>query len=108
MNQDFGPHFSTRRDRLVDNYVASRIAVKASRVEFSERFEREARAVAGLNHPPLCLPLTTRTRKLPAEISYPQFADSLERKHLVGPFSLYRARAVGSHGKCVKKLSGGF
>src|SRR6266508_2620651 len=36
----------TRLDRLV--------AVKVSREQFSERFEREARAVAALNHPHIC------------------------------------------------------
>jgi Tol biopolymer transport system component len=36
----------TRLDRLV--------AIKTSKTEFSERFEREARAVAALNHPNIC------------------------------------------------------
>jgi serine/threonine protein kinase len=36
----------TRLDRIV--------AIKTSHAKFSERFEREARAVAALNHPNIC------------------------------------------------------
>jgi serine/threonine protein kinase len=36
----------TRLDRIV--------AIKISKEQFSERFEREARAVAALNHPHIC------------------------------------------------------
>src|SRR5271154_1563602 len=36
----------TRLDRIV--------ALKVSKTEFSERFEREARAIAALNHPNIC------------------------------------------------------
>src|SRR2546426_521487 len=36
----------TRLDRIV--------AIKVAREQFSERFEREARAVAALNHPNIC------------------------------------------------------
>jgi serine/threonine protein kinase len=36
----------TRLDRI--------IAIKVSKTEFSERFEREARSVAALNHPNIC------------------------------------------------------
>jgi serine/threonine protein kinase len=38
------------RDTRLDRTVA----IKVSREKFSERFEREARAVAALNHPNIC------------------------------------------------------
>src|SRR5215213_2327358 len=37
-----------------DTRLARTVALKISRVEFNERFEREARAVAALNHPNVC------------------------------------------------------
>ena len=36
----------TRLDRMV--------AIKVSKTEFSDRFEREAQAIAALNHPNIC------------------------------------------------------
>src|SRR6202030_3488520 len=38
------------RDTRLDRTVA----IKVSKTEFTERFEREARAVAALNHPNIC------------------------------------------------------
>ena len=40
----------TARDTRLDR----RVAIKLSKEQFSERFEREARAVAALNHPHIC------------------------------------------------------
>src|SRR5438132_12616614 len=40
----------TARDTRLDRTVA----VKLSKEQFSERFEREARAIAALNHPHIC------------------------------------------------------
>src|SRR5438874_2399337 len=37
-----------------DTRLGRTVALKTSRVEFSQRFEREARAVATLNHPNVC------------------------------------------------------
>ncbi|HEY2016488.1 MAG TPA: protein kinase [Bryobacteraceae bacterium] len=40
--------------RARDTRLGRAVALKVSKAEFSERFEREARAVAALNHPNIC------------------------------------------------------
>jgi eukaryotic-like serine/threonine-protein kinase len=40
--------------RATDTRLGRAVAIKLSRDEFSARFEREARAVAALNHPHIC------------------------------------------------------
>ena len=40
--------------RALDTRLDRRVAIKTSRVEFNERFNREARAIAALNHPNIC------------------------------------------------------
>jgi serine/threonine protein kinase len=40
--------------RARDPRLGRDVAIKISREQFSERFEREARAVAALNHPNIC------------------------------------------------------
>src|SRR6266404_8775508 len=37
-----------------DTRLGRMVAIKVSKEQFSERFEREARAVAALNHPHIC------------------------------------------------------
>jgi len=37
-----------------DTRLGRTVAIKVSKLQFSERFEREARAVAALNHPNIC------------------------------------------------------
>src|SRR3974390_554137 len=38
-----------------DTRLNRTVAIKVSKDQFSERFEREARAVAALNHPNICI-----------------------------------------------------
>jgi eukaryotic-like serine/threonine-protein kinase len=40
--------------RAVDTRLGRAVAIKVSAAQFNERFEREARAVAALNHPNIC------------------------------------------------------
>src|SRR5438270_9041955 len=40
--------------RAFDTRLRREVAIKTSAEQFSERFEREARAVAALNHPNIC------------------------------------------------------
>src|SRR5579864_6374722 len=40
--------------RARDTRLDRTVAIKVSKEQFSERFEREARAVAALNHPHIC------------------------------------------------------
>jgi tetratricopeptide (TPR) repeat protein/predicted Ser/Thr protein kinase len=40
--------------RAVDTRLGRTVAIKLSREKFSDRFEREARAIAALNHPHIC------------------------------------------------------
>jgi serine/threonine protein kinase len=59
------------------------IALKVSKVEFSERFEREARAVAALNHPHICTLHDVGPNYLVMEF--------VEGERLTGPLSSQRA-----------------
>src|SRR5215831_12491285 len=40
--------------KALDPRLGRTVAIKISRTEFTDRFEREARAVAALNHPNIC------------------------------------------------------
>src|ERR1700677_2629521 len=40
--------------RAVDTRLGRAVAIKTTREQFSARFEREARAIASLNHPTIC------------------------------------------------------
>src|SRR5580658_7078961 len=65
----------TRLDRVV--------ALKVSKAEFSQRFNREARAVAALNHPNICTLYDVGPNYLVMEY--------VEGKELKGPLPLARA-----------------
>ena len=70
------------RDTRLDRTVA----IKTSNVEFSERFEREARAVAALNHPHICQLYDVGPNYLVMEF--------VEGHALKGPMPLDRALAI--------------
>src|SRR5262249_50988584 len=65
----------TRLDRIV--------AIKGSNEKFSERFEREARAVAALNHPHICTLYDVGSNYLVMEY--------IEGRSLAGPLPLEEA-----------------
>src|SRR6266508_4097940 len=70
----------TRLDRIV--------AIKVSKEQFSERFEREARAVAALNHPNICALYDVGPNYLVMEY--------IDGQPLKGPLPLDRALKYGA------------
>jgi len=92
--------------RATDTRLGREVAIKFSAEQFSERFEREARAVAALNHPNICtlhdvgsnylvmelvdgVTLTERIAKAPIPVDEAvdiarQIADALEAAHAKG------------------------
>src|SRR5260370_13916340 len=70
--------------RARDTRLDRTVAVKISAEQFSERFEREARAVAALNHPNICMLYDVGPNYLVMEY--------IEGTTLQGPLPLEQAR----------------
>ena len=64
------------------------VALKVSRADFGERFEREARAVAALNHPHICTLYDVGSNYLVMEY--------IDGSPLAGPLSLDKALKYGA------------
>src|SRR5215471_16474856 len=78
----------TRLDRIV--------ALKISRTEFTQRFEREVRAVAALNHPHICQIYDVGPNYLVMElVEGPTLADRLKTGALPLEEALAIARQIG-------------
>src|SRR5713101_5493700 len=69
--------------RAHDTRLRRDVAVKVSAAQFTERFEREARAIAALNHPNICTLYDVGPRYLVMEL--------VEGKPLKGPLALDQA-----------------
>ena len=68
--------------RARDPRLNREVAIKTSREQFNERFEREARAVAALNHPNICHLYDVGPNYLVMEL--------VEGETLKGPLSLVK------------------
>jgi eukaryotic-like serine/threonine-protein kinase len=77
--------------RARDTRLGREVAIKVSNDQFSERFEREARAVAALNHPNICQLYDVGPNYLVMElVDGPTLADRIAR----GPIPLQEALAL--------------
>src|ERR1700680_3507190 len=74
--------------RARDTRLGRDVAVKVSHEQFSERFEREARAVAALNHPNICALYDVGPNYLVMEL--------VEGETLQGPLPLAEALRIAS------------
>src|ERR1700737_2966817 len=66
--------------RATDTRLGREVAIKVAKEQFSERFEREAHAVAALNHPHICQLYDVGSNYLVMEL--------VEGTPLKGPLSL--------------------
>ena len=78
--------------RAHDSRVGRDVAIKISASQFSERFEREARAVAALNHPNICTLFDVGPNYLVMElVEGPTLAERIKE----GPLLLDEALGIG-------------
>ncbi len=77
--------------RAIDTRLGRSVAIKTSREPFSDRFEKEARTIASLNHPNICTLYDTGPDYLVMElIEGPTLADRLRK----GPLALDEALKI--------------
>jgi eukaryotic-like serine/threonine-protein kinase len=77
--------------RARDPRVGREVAINVSSARFSERFEREARAIASLNHPNICTLYDVGPNYLVMElVEGPTLAEQIKQ----GPIALEEALAI--------------
>jgi serine/threonine protein kinase len=81
--------------RAEDSRLGRSVAIKISRDRFSDRFEREARAVAALNHPNICTLYDVGPNYLVMElVEGPTLADRIKKGPMPLPEALNIARQI--------------
>src|SRR6266581_1898215 len=79
--------------RAVDTRLKRTVAIKVAKENFGERFEREARAIAALNHPNICTLYDVGPNYLVMElIEGPTLAERIKK----GPVPLEESLTIGS------------
>ena len=82
--------------RALDTRLGRVVAIKTTRSRFSDRFEREARAIASLNHPNICQIYDVGPNYLVMElVEGPTLADRIKAGSLPVEESLTIARQIG-------------
>src|SRR6202165_1072759 len=93
--------------RAVDTRLKRTVAIKVAKENFGERFEREARAIAALNHPNICTLYDVGPNYLVMElIEGPTLAERIEKGPVPVEEALGIARQIAealarAHEKCV-------
>jgi serine/threonine-protein kinase len=82
--------------RAVDTRLSRSVAIKATREQFNARFEREARAIASLNHPNICQLYDVGPNYLVMElVEGPTLADRINTGGVPVEEALTIARQIG-------------